>query len=341
MSLSRLTAPALAILALLPAAPLAAQALFPPARLVDRTRLAEALRVGDVLRGRLWPGWDATAVPVLLVTDSVEYLLWHPSPTADFTPLGRDPLLDTEVWARKRLFPPSFLATFPAVGGIPTVVVGSAERTGMSSAAWVLTLMHEHFHQWQYSQPEYYRRLNALDLARGDTTGMWALEYAFPYDSAPVQRAVQRLAAALATALDADEPSAEARAMQLVRTERDQLLALLASDDRRYLEFQLWQEGVARWVEYAAASEAARLAPPIAAFQALADYTPYSTEVVRGNTELRRELRGMDLGRDRRVVFYPLGAAMALLADRRGGDWKERYAARKFELSGIIGPARP
>lgn len=336
MRVPRPTIPAVALFALLAAARLAAQAPFPPASLADRTRLAEAMRVGDALRGRLWPGWEATAVPVLLVADSVEYLLRHPRPTADFTRLGPDPLLDTEVWARRRVFPPTFLATFPAVGGIPTVVVGSAERTGKSSAAWVLTLLHEHFHQWQYSQADYYPRLHALDLARGDTTGMWALQYPFPYDSAPVEEAVRQLAASLASALEAGAAGTAAEAS--VRTARDRLLALLAPDDRRYLEFQLWQEGVARWVEYAAAGEAARLAPPPAAFQALPDYSPYRTELARARSALGQELRGMNLGRDRRVVFYPLGAALALLAERQGDSWKEAYSERKFELSGIVGP---
>ena len=125
-----------------------------------------------------------------------------------------------------------------------------------------------------------------------------------------------------------------------MKTARDHLLALLAPDDRRYLEFQLWQEGVSRWVEYAAAGEAARLAPPSAAFQALPDYSRYTAEAASADSALRRELRGLDLGRDRRVVFYPLGAAMALLADRRGHDWRESYAERKFELSRIIDPAQ-
>lgn len=339
MRVPRLIVPAFAILALLAAAPLPAQAPFPPAPLTDRARLAEAMRVGDALRGALWSGWGATEVPILLVTDSLEYLIRHPRPTAAFTPLGRDPLLGTEVWARKRVFPPGFLATFPAVGGIPTVVVGSAERTGKSSTAWVHTLMHEHFHQWQYSQPDYYPRLNALDLARGDTTGMWALQYPFPYDSPPVQAAVKQLATALAAALEAGP--AESGAVESVRAARDRLLALLAPDDRRYLEFQLWQEGVARWVEYAAAAAAARLAPPGAAFQALPDYADYTAELALAEAALRQELRGIDLGRDRRVVFYPLGAALALLADGAGSGWKERYIERKFDLSGIVGPAAP
>jgi len=262
----------LAVLLLLGSAPGVAQAPspFPPAPLADRVRLAEAIRVANGLRAGLWPGWSANPMPILLVTDSAEYLIGHASPSADFASIGQDALLGTEVWARARIFPPTFLATFPAVGGVPTVVVGSAERTGKSSAGWVITLMHEHFHQWQYSEPDYYSGLAALNLSRGDTTGMWALEFPFPYDSVPVQRAVQGLATALAGALVSANPNPDAD-LRTVRAARDSLLALLAPDDRRYLEFQLWQEGVARWVEYASARAAARLGLSLPAFQALPD----------------------------------------------------------------------
>lgn len=305
----------------------------------ERVRLAESLRLLDLLGDGFWPGLEGAPEPVLLVTESTEYLVRHPRPSADFTPLGRDTLLGSTVWARPRVFPTGFLATFPAVGGIPTIVVGTALATRKSSVGWVLTLQHEHFHQWQYSRPDYYARLNALNLARGDTTGMWALEYAFPYDSAPVGEATRALALALASALAPPEGSGDAT-LAAVLAARDRLLGLLAPDDARYLEFQLWQEGVARWVEYAAARAAARLPEPAAAFRALPDYLPYAEQVTRGEAALRRELEGLDLARDRRVVFYPLGAAMALLLDREDGRWKTTYGVERFRLSGLLGPAQ-
>ena len=49
-------------------------------------------------------------------------------------------LLRSEVYSRPRRFPTSFLATFPAVGGIPTVVAGEAESTqAKTSTPWVVT----------------------------------------------------------------------------------------------------------------------------------------------------------------------------------------------------------
>jgi hypothetical protein len=74
-----------------------------------------------------------------------------------------------------------------AVGGVATIVVGQPAHTGQTSTRWVLTVLHEHFHQLQFSQPGYYPGVTALGLARGDTTGMWMLNHGFPYDSVAVQ----------------------------------------------------------------------------------------------------------------------------------------------------------
>jgi hypothetical protein len=306
----------------------------------DRVRLAEAIRLADKLGNEIWPGWSDTPMRVLLVTDSIEFLIGHSEPSADFAGLGYDSLLKREVWTRPRQFPPTLLATFPAVNGKPTIVIGSAERTDKSSTAWVLTLLHEHFHQWQSSRPEYYAGVAGLDLARGDTTGMWMLDYAFPYDSVPVQQAVRRLAVALGHALDAP-PAARSSALETVVSARDTLRSRLTAADYRYFEFQLWQEGVARFIEYAAARAAsAGSGKPSAAFERLADYEPYSAAAAKARRGLRRELEQLALGRQRRIAFYPLGAAMALVLEETRPDWKAAYARRPFALAALLSATR-
>ncbi len=305
----------------------------------DRVRIAEARRLAGRLGEQLWPGWGQTPFPVLLVGDSAEVLVGHSRPTEDFVRIGDDPALGGEVRARPRRFSPSLLATFPAVGGIPTVVVGSAGATGKSSTAWVLTLLHEHFHQWQYSQPDYYPGVSRLDLARGDTTGQWMLDYPFPYDSAPVQRAMRSLASALGRALEA-RPKDQADALTNAVAARDTLRSRLTDADYRYLEFQLWQEGAARFIEYAAARAAGGAGEPSAEFRSLPDYEPYGRAAERAREMLRRELEQLDLARQRRVAFYPVGAAVAMVLDRSRPDWKQTYARRPFALAALLSTGR-
>ena len=289
----------------------------------ERRHLAEAFRLAEAVRATVWPGWERTSMPVLFVTDSAEFLIGHPAPSPDFSALGADPLLEREIHTRSRRFPPTLLATFPAVSARPTIVVGSAARTGKSPAEWVTTLLHEHFHQWQSSLPDYYARATGLGLARGDTAGQWMLHYPFPYDSVPVQRAVRALAGALGRALSAP---AHERADLLGRlaAERDRLRDMLSPADYRYLEFQLWQEGVPRFVEIAVAQAAGR------------DAVEYRELALRMLRESRDDLEGMSLGRDRRVSFYALGAGLALLLERVRPDWRLVYERRPFALLELL-----
>src|SRR4030095_11552438 len=150
----------------------------------DRIRLAEAFRLADAVGDQIWTGWNKAPFAVLLVTPEQEFLVRHPNPSADFVSIGFDPVLKSKVWVRKRVFQKDFLATFPAVGGVSTIVVGQAENTAAkSSTPWVVTLLHEHCHQMQDSWKGMDDDVAALNLTRGDKTGMWMLNYPFPYEN--------------------------------------------------------------------------------------------------------------------------------------------------------------
>ena len=177
----------------------------------------EAFRLGDWIGDRIWPGWSKAPFAVLLVTPEHEFLIRHPKPSADFTSLGYDPSLKSDVYYRKRNFPAHFLATFPAISGsmISTIVVGRAENTSAkTSTPWVITLLHEHFHQLQDSQPNFYTEVNALNLSRGDQTGMWMLNYAFPYERPDVQQQFSAMSQVLAAAVQPPRPPGSERAKE-------------------------------------------------------------------------------------------------------------------------------
>ncbi len=217
---------------------------------IDRVRIVEASRLADALGNRVWPGWDKAPFAILLVTSEHEFLIRHPKPSDDFTLIGRDSILENKVWFRKRKHSPDLLATFPAVGGVPTIVIGQAENTAAkTSTRWVITLLHEHFHQLQNSQPRYFAEVDALGLARGDTTGMWMLNYAFPYTTPEVKAQFSLMTKALAEALQARRRADFAEKLAAYLEAKKTFRGLLKADDYKYFAFQAWQEGIARYTD--------------------------------------------------------------------------------------------
>lgn len=282
----------------------AASAQQPSLREADRVRLAEAFALADDVQDCIWPGWSDVPFAVLLVTPEQEFLVRHPRPSDDFALVTEhDSLLQSAVYARDRQFPLDLLATFPAVGGLSTVVVGQPEQTGKSSTLWVVTLLHEHFHQLQNAQPDYFDAVAALDLSGGDETGMWMLNYPFPYDLATVATRFIEYRDALQQALAAARGPDEAEHLRDYLAARVRLREALGEADYRYLSFQIWQEGVARYTEYRVAETAAELHHPLPSFRALDDFVPYSAAADGLRRALAEELAALDLASGKRVAF--------------------------------------
>ncbi len=300
----------------------------------DRTRLVEVFRLADQLGDRIWPEWSKAPFAVLLVTPEHEFLIRHPQPSTDFQMLGYDNELRSNVLYRKRTMSPSFLATFPAIRGsmVSTIVVGQAENTSAkTSTPWVVTLLHEHFHQLQDSQPNFYADVNALNLARGDQSGMWMLNYAFPYDRVEVQQQFATMSEMLAAAVSAPKQQRGRRVRDYLAARR-KFQQLVEPDDYKYLAFQFWKEGIARYTEYRLAQLAATSYRPTRQFRALPDYRSFADLARTTHKGIFRQLRTQKLGESKREVVYSIGAAEGLLLDQINPGWRRRYFVEKFDL---------
>jgi hypothetical protein len=298
---------------------------------IDRIRLSEAFRLAESLDGKLWKEWGRTPFAILLVTPDQEFLIRHPAPSSDFQSLGEDDLLGSNVFFRKRTQPLHLLATFPLVGGIPTIVIGQAENTTVkTSSKWVVTLLHEHFHQLQMSQPSYFKDVEALDLSGGDETGMWMLNFPFPYESTPVIAQIHALSQKLHDAVLKRNPGNYFE-------ERKKLKSILKPKDYAYLSFQIWQEGISRYTEYKAAEWAEKEFKPSAAFLSLKDYEDFGTvAAVILREKILYHLKDVDIARDRREFFYSFGAAEGLLLDQVNPTWREKYLTEKFYVESYV-----
>ncbi len=284
----------------------------------------------------MWPGWSEAPFDLLLVDGEFEYLARSAQRPEAFATLDGVRLAGSPVLWRTRTQPANLLAAFPAFGPTPTIVVGTPSATGKSSRRWVLSVLHEHFHQLQYSRPGYFADVEALGLSGGDKTGMWMLDYPFPYDSAAANEEFAALSRELAVLVDdrlAREPERPRRFWCRLRA----FLQTLEPADRRYLSFQLWQEGIARYVELQLAAAAVTGHRSTAAFEALADDEPYAALAPRLQAAVVSSLQTDALKTKRREIFYAFGAALGLLLDRQGVDWKRAYLRDKFQLDGLAG----
>ena len=300
----------------------------------DRIRLAEAFRIGDALGNKIWKNWDKTPFAVLLVTPENEFLIRHPKPSKDFTLAGYDSLLKSDVYFRKRTKQINLLATYPAVGAISTIVIGQAENTSKrTSAPWVVTVLHEHFHQMQSSEPNYYKEVDALNLANGDRTGMWQLNFAFPYKDAQINERFSALSKLLAETLQTKKKSDFSAKLNEYLEARKAFQQMLSPSDYKYFSFQIWQEGIARYTEWRIAELAARKYKPSKEFRALKDYATFeevADEIL--NKQIMASLPMLQLEKWERIVFYPFGAAEGLLLDRANPKWQSRYLTEKFYI---------
>ena len=101
------------------------------------------------------------------------------------------------------------------------------------------------------------------------------LEYPFPYKKPEIVQSFGRLRDALLAAVSEADPVKFGKDAEEYVAMRRKFFAQLSADDHKYLSFQLWQEGMARYTQIMAAEAAAKY-QPTAAFAGLEDYEPFS-----------------------------------------------------------------
>lgn len=296
----------------------------------DGIRIREFYRLASAIQDQIWPHWSQTPAPVLLVTPDNEFLTHHPNPPNDFRQ-GEDGF-----YVRPRQFPVTLEASFPAFGPPSVIIIGQPSNTASkTSTPWVIVLMHEHFHQMQNAMPGYFQAVSDLGLSRGDKTARWMLEYPFPYEKPEVAQAFGGLRDQLLATVNETDQEKFRKDAALYVVMRKKFLSQLSADDHKYLSFQLWQEGIARYTQIKAA-EAAASYKPTAEYVAVADYEPFNVYAGKARAETLHELQTVDISKAKRGAIYPFGAVEGLLLDRLNPQWKEDYWKQLLTTDGLF-----
>jgi hypothetical protein len=290
--------------------------------------IAEARTIAQQDGNTIWPGFAKTPFPILLIQKKTSLLFCPAGPAKDFEPLGTEHITGCLVKTRKPEFAPDLQATFAAVDDTPTVVIGMPAQTQGNGTAWVATLLHEHMHQMQMGRAGYSAQVKALGLEGDAQDGAWMLDFPFPYADPKTGKAFADMATELLGALEA-KTGAQLRSHILgYHAARRAAFGHITAPEARYAEFQLWQEGVARYSEIALAEAA------IEGAKRRKSAHDYSALALNLRARVRQNLRRFDLAKNGRVSFYALGAGEALLLDRTRPDWRDRY----FDAGLAMGP---
>jgi hypothetical protein len=302
----------------------------------DKIIISEAYRIPEIYGKRLWNNWDKTGLIILLIGNDTEYLINHPNPGTGFNFLNYDSLLRSNIFYRKRIFAKNLFAAFP-MNGVPVIAAGLPENTGKTPTEWVITIFHEHFHQIQYSQKNYYTGADSLNLSDGDKSGMWMLNYPFPYEDPEVNKEYEVLAASLLNLVQPFPPDSRLfnRNYNLFVSEMLNFKNILNEKDYKYFQFQLWQEGIARYTEYKIADLLDTYRPPDE-FESLEDYKSFTEIADSLRKHIYNGLREYRLKNEKRECFFSFGASLGLLLDRVNKDWKEKYFSNLFSMDGLI-----
>ncbi|HCX20949.1 MAG: hypothetical protein CMB80_20410 [Flammeovirgaceae bacterium] len=293
-----------------------------PARVVKLIDLADQLKTE--FANNYWSEWSQMDMPLLLVGDEREFVFNSEVKDSTFE------VNNTNNASRASTFNKHFLATFPLLNSKPTIVVGTPENTNKTPEAWTVTLLHEHFHQLQMNHPNYYSAQKALNLDKGDQTGMWMLNHPFPYEDEKVNLQMKKMAINL-TSSGSMDPSI---VLQNHKKEKAALHEIIGDEHYKYLNMQLWQEGYARFIEIEITNDWLDHFDEIKQDQ----FTKIEIEnlVNEQQEQIIIHLKQSSPKELKRVYFYALGAAEASLISKTNRNWKQEYFENLFTTDHLL-----
>ncbi|MBR11058.1 MAG: hypothetical protein CMP48_25680 [Rickettsiales bacterium] len=294
----------------------------PPEHVVKLIDLADQLKTR--FTSDYWSEWGQMEMPLLLVDDEREFVFNSEVTDSTFEVSNENHA------SRATTFNKHFLATFPLLNSEPTIVVGTPENTNKSPGSWTVTLLHEHFHQLQMNHPNYYTAQKALNLDKGDQTGMWMLNHPFPYEDEEVNLQMKKLAINL-TSSDSIDPTIT---LQNHKREKAALYEIIGDEHYKYLNMQLWQEGYARFVEMEITNDW------LARFDEIEQDQFTKIEIENLANEQQEQiiihLKQSSPKELKRVYFYALGAAEANLISKTNKNWKQEYFENLFTTDSLL-----
>lgn len=156
------------------------------------------------------------------------------------------------------------------------------------------------------------------------------LDYPFPYADKKISAAFAEMNTHALNFLENRNPNQDRQIAARYLTARRSAQKAVGDTAWHYYEFQVGQEGVARWSELKLAAVAGRTNKGVAAVAA---------DRWAGLSTSLRAMNDQGLGMWKRSSFYVLGAVEAEMLNRLAPAWRHQYVRQPFSLGAQLAAA--
>jgi len=291
----------------------------------ERRMIADAQAIVRNEGDLLWSGLSQAPLPTLLIGPERETLFCG-VPALGFSAIGFDPITKCTMQVRARQLPAD-LAAATDLGSVSVIHMGLPDALEATEADWVVTFLHEAFHQYQSTLPGYFSAVDVVRARLGKAGENWVLEYPFPYADPKVKAEFAAMTLSAGQFLSAENDAQADAAIRSYVEARNRARDAMSHDDWLYYEFQVGQEGVARWTELRFAATAGN---------ARADIAAIGKERTGGLAVSLGAIDSQGLNMWKRSSFYVLGAIEASMLERVRPRWQQEYAANPFAMGSML-----
>lgn len=144
----------------------------------DRRMIADAQAIVRNEGDLIWAGLSQAPLPTLLIGPERETLFCG-FPAPGFSAFGFDPITRCTMQVRARQLPVD-LAAATDLGNVSVIHMGLPDALEATQADWIVTFLHEAFHQYQSTLPGYFSAVDVVRARLGKTGEQWILDYPFP-----------------------------------------------------------------------------------------------------------------------------------------------------------------
>ncbi len=294
----------------------------------ERTAIKKARDISYDFDESLWKNFNEPPFSILFVGRETEFLIDHYYQPDGFSRHLYDTLFHSAIYIRpaSEIYPKGTLDFH----GLYTISTTLNDFRRLNYEEKVLFLIKERMHQYQYSSERFFLELNKLalfDINQIKKTGIFKHELN-TYESKTSSGFNQYVNSLLQAVISLETPEMDPAFREFIEA-RKLFNSLITLEDRKYIEFIKYHEGIALYAQYQLLQVMERKD---------STYRDLKYSFIQNQMQ---STNGFDLNNLTNEVLSQIGFLEAILLDTKNPFWTKKYLDYKFDLTKFFDEFEP